>query len=51
VTSVAKQPDLASQSYGFENVDSDIQLLIHQNEWVRYLVKRDKGKGKVVPVL
>jgi hypothetical protein len=37
VTSVAKQPDPAAHSNGFENVDSEIQLPGFLNEGVRHL--------------
>jgi len=37
VTSVDKQPDLAAQSIGSENVDSELQLPANQNDGVRHL--------------
>jgi hypothetical protein len=37
VISVAKQPDPAAQSKGFENVDWEMKLPTYQNEGVRHL--------------
>jgi hypothetical protein len=37
VTSVAKQPETAAQSNGFENVDLELQSSDYQNEGVRHL--------------
>jgi hypothetical protein len=37
VTSVAKQPDPAAQSNGFENVDWEMHLCVYQNDGMRHL--------------